>query len=135
MPAAEFEIRPGRARRALSSLVTGLAILAVAASGVHWIAAVPVMLGLIGLLARAWFADAPRVLRFTGPRAAAFEQRDSILRGMLGAFFVSPWFIGLAIHGTPRAGMFRRSRSLGIFRDELPGDEYRRLAARLRLAE
>ena len=127
-PALEFQVRPGRIRRLLLAGVFLLALMAIFFSGLGLAA----VLGLAFLTAgAAWLSgrcQARRVRLGPGPGILLELSGGKTVAGRLaGTPFVSPWFVGLGIQ--PFAG---RRCHVGLFRDQLEPDAFRRLAARLR---
>lgn len=114
----------------LVGIMTLLAFTALFAGGLPWIAAFPaglaVLLYAIHAASRHPWQSVD--LREQG-RAVLVDTRGNRITGSRdGNPFVSPWYIGFVIR-TPAGARHR----IGLFRDELASEDYRRLAAHLRM--
>lgn len=126
----EVEIRPGRVRHGLVLIMTLLAAAAIGLSGVGIAGAGAAAIAAGAWLWWQWRAPGQGLRLRLGPGKAVRLVLDARTRvsGAVGRSpFVSPWFIGLSV--VPPRG---RRHHLGLFRDQMEPDAFRRLASRLR---
>lgn len=131
---SDWAIGPGRATAVIVALLGLAAVLAVWLSGIHWALQALFSLMLLG------YASG-QLKRLLDPqwKAVTFEQgvltvvdehdcRHPV--ALRGRPFVSPVFIGFS----GRLSKSRRRFTLGVFREQLAAEHFRRLAAELRSA-